>query len=106
MKKTILGLLALCLCSASVYAQEASDDKEKEGWTTVGTFTFLLNQSGFSNWQAGGENSMAANVKVNYDFNYKKGSWLWDNKLIASYGLTNNEDDGVRKMMTVLNLTL
>ena len=35
---------------------------------------------------------MAANVKVNYDFNYKKGSWLWDNKLI-SYGLTNNEDD-------------
>ena len=49
---------------------------------------------------------MAANVKVNYDFNYKKGSWLWDNKLITSYGLTNNEDDGVRKMMTVLNLTL
>ena len=77
--------------------KKPSDDKEKEGWTTVGTFTFLLNQSGFSNWQAGGENSMAANVKVNYDFNYKKGSWLWDNKLIASYGLTNNEDDGVRK---------
>ena len=22
---------------------------------------------------------------------------VWDNKLIASYGLTNNEDDGVRK---------
>ena len=97
MKKTILGLLALCLFSVSIYAQEASDDEEKEGWTTVGTFTFLLNQSGFSNWQAGGENAMAANVKVNYDFNYKKGSWLWDNKLIASYGLTNNEDDGVRK---------
>ena len=28
-------MLCKCLCS------EASDDKEKEGWTTVGTFTFL-----------------------------------------------------------------
>ena len=81
------------------FAQEEAvkTEENKSNWNKTGTFTFLLNQSAFSNWQAGGENSGSANVKINYDFNYKKDAWLWDNKVLASYGLIYNEDDGLRK---------
>ena len=34
----------------------------------------------------------------NYDFNYKKGSFTWDNRILANYGLTRVKgDDFVRK---------
>ena len=68
-------------------AQETTIDTTKH-WTRKGVFTFLANQSSFSNWQAGGQNNFAGNVGFNYDFNYKNGDWNWDNKWIVSYGLT------------------
>lgn len=80
-------LFALLLVSSSVFAQETIVDTTKH-WTRKGVFTFLANQSSFSNWQAGGQNNFAGNAGVNYDFNYKNGDWNWDNKLILSYGLT------------------
>jgi len=80
-------LFALLLVSSSVFAQETVVDTTKH-WTRKGIFTFLANQSSFSNWQAGGQNNFAGNAGVNYDFNYKNGDWNWDNKLILSYGLT------------------
>jgi hypothetical protein len=63
-----------------------------KAWKSKGNFSLLINQSSFSNWQAGGENNFSGTVGINYDLNYKKDNWSWDNKLIASYGLvkTNN----------------
>lgn len=84
MKKFFLFILFV---SAVTVAQETTIDTTKH-WTRKGVFTFLANQSSFSNWQAGGQNNFAGNVGVNYDFNYKNGDWNWDNKIIASYGLT------------------
>lgn len=84
MKKLFLLILFV---SAVTVAQETTIDTTKH-WTRKGVFTFLANQSSFSNWQAGGQNNFAGNVGVNYDFNYKNGDWNWDNKIIASYGLT------------------
>ncbi|MCK6608750.1 MAG: DUF3078 domain-containing protein [Flavobacterium sp.] len=84
MKKFFLLILFV---SAVTIAQETTIDTTKH-WTRKGVFTFLANQSSFSNWQAGGQNNFAGNVGVNYDFNYKNGDWNWDNKIIASYGLT------------------
>lgn len=84
MKKFFLLILFV---SAVTVAQETTIDTTKH-WTRKGVFTFLANQSSFSNWQAGGQNNFAGNVGVNYDFNYKNGDWNWDNKIIASYGLT------------------
>ncbi len=82
---------------AQIDALQKEIDKVPEGWNTNGKITFLINQSAFSNWQAGGDNNFAGNVDANYNFNYKKGDWSLTNKLLASYGLTKNEDDGVRK---------
>lgn len=81
--------------SLTGFSQDAEPAEEtKEGWTKTGLFTLMINQAAFSNWQAGGDNSFAGNISINYDVNYVKGVWLWDNKIIASYGLTNNDDDG------------
>ncbi|MCA1965334.1 MAG: DUF3078 domain-containing protein [Flavobacterium sp.] len=84
MKRLFLWIV---LVSTFGLAQETATDTTKH-WTRKGVFTFLANQSSFSNWQAGGQNNFAGNVGVNYDFNYKKGDWNWDNKIIVAYGLT------------------
>jgi len=94
MKKLILLILTM-VSAICVHGQTKTDSLE--GWRTDGKITFLVNQSAFSNWQPGGDNNLAANVSINYDFNYKKGPWLWDNKVLASYGVTINDDDGMRK---------
>lgn len=96
--KKILLLIICFLTINTIFAQKGADnDSITSGWVTTGKFTFLINQSAFSNWQPGGDNSFAGNAGINYDFNYDKDIWSWDNKLIASFGLTNNDDDGVRK---------
>ncbi len=97
MKKYLL-LAVVLTASFSSFSQDTDEEgTPKEGWSKSGTITLLINQSAFLNWQAGGDNSFAGNLINNYDINYIKGDWLWDNKLLASYGLTNNDDDGIRK---------
>jgi hypothetical protein len=85
MKKLILT--AIILSSAFTFAQDKKEGT-KEGWTKKGNFSFLLNQSAFDNWTAGGINNVAGNLSLNYDFNYVKGDIVWDNKFIAAYGVT------------------
>ena len=61
----------------------------QSGWKKTGKITFLFNQSAFNNaWMAGGTSSIAGNLGLNYDFNYKKGKNVWDNKFIEAYGIT------------------
>ena len=38
--------------------------KKQEGWTVRGTNTLLLNQAAFSNWVAGGINSIALTARA------------------------------------------
>lgn len=89
MKK--IALLLIMLGFTSVNAQETETDTISP-WKSKGNASLLLNQSNFSNWAAGGENNLSGNIGINYDLNYKKNDWTWDNKLMASYGLvkTNN----------------
>lgn len=93
--KKILLLTSLYVCLFfSVKAQEVSTDST---WKIHGENTFLINQSSFSNWAAGGINSLSGNIVLNYDFNYKKDKWSWDNKALAGFGLTKQKDLGWRK---------
>jgi hypothetical protein len=94
MKKVILFLAITCSINLLV-AQEK--EGPKEGWTKKGNISFLFNQSAFSDWVAGGENNIAGNLGVNYDFNYAKGTLNWDNKIIAAYGLTKSKNSAFEK---------
>ena len=97
MKKILT--LALLFLSVMVYAQApgpAPKDTTRI-WTIHGQNTLLINQSSFSNWAAGGSNSLALNVVLDYDFDYKKNKWSWDNKVILGYGLSDQTGIGWRK---------
>jgi len=94
MKKEILLTFTL-LCFTFAFAQEK--EKDTTYWTKTGKVTFLLNQSAFSNWVAGGESTIAGNLGVNYAFNYKKDKVLWNNRIIASYGLTSSKNSEFTK---------
>ncbi len=95
MKKVIL-LAVFTLIYTISFSQE-KEDTTKEGWITKGNISFLFNQSAFSDWVAGGENNIAGNLGVNYDFNYMKNNISWDNKIIASYGLTKSKNSEFSK---------
>ena len=104
-----LGLLsAVSLLTFNAFAQQELQDVAEAGenalqvdttktWTITGENTLLLNQSSFKNWAAGGVNSMAVNLLLNYDFNYKKDKWNWDNKVIAAFGQTFTKETDWRK---------
>lgn len=66
-------------------------------WTAKGNASLLFNQSTFDNWLAGGENNISGNVGINYDVNYRKGVWSWDNKFIASYGIVKTRTSSFAK---------
>ncbi|MGB2272850.1 MAG: DUF3078 domain-containing protein [Flavicella sp.] len=93
MKKLLL--CSLLLLVNILIAQE--EDKNEEGWKTTGKLTFLMNQSAFSNWLPGGENAFTGNVNLNYDFNYSKNGWVFDNKIIAFVGVSAIQGEDPKK---------
>ena len=96
MKKWVI--LFLVLLSFTTYSQsKKKKDAPKPKWKIHGRFAFLFNQSSFSNWASGGENTVAGNINVNYDFNYKKNNVNWDSRIITGYGLSHISDKGFRK---------
>lgn len=96
MKKIIVFALII-LSSTFSFAQDKKDEKLKEGWVTKGNITLMFNQAAFSNWVAGGENNIAGNLNINYNFNYIKGKITQDNKVLTSYGLTKSKNSEFEK---------
>lgn len=68
-----------------------------EGWKTGGVFGANLTQASFTNWAAGGENSVAVNGLLSTFANYKKGRSSWDNTLNLAYGILQQGEDDIRK---------
>ncbi|MFK8058908.1 MAG: DUF3078 domain-containing protein [Polaribacter sp.] len=91
-------LLLLISSSTVFYSQKKKKDTlPTPKWKIHGRFAFVFNQSSFSNWASGGENTVAGNFNVNYDFNYKKNNINWDSRIITSYGLSHLSEKGWRK---------
>lgn len=91
MKKPLL-LFLISLSTLYNFAQE-----KEQGWTRKGNARFLFNQTAFSNWVAGGENSVSGNISFNYDFNFFKDNLTWNNKVMMSYGLSKVKNTDFEK---------
>lgn len=95
-----VALLVMILTTMQIKAQADStlvvNDTVKH-WKAKGNATFLFTQSTFENWLAGGENNFSGTIGVNYDINYNKDDWNWDNKIIASYGLVRTKTSSFAK---------
>lgn len=102
-------LIMFFLGSSALFAQDEivksvekvaltlEDTSVVQGWTKKGNFNFLANQSTFSNWLPGGQSNFAISTGINYDFNYKKDKWSWDNKLMVNYGVTKIDGQDLLK---------
>ena len=102
--KTIYLYLSLFLISFS-FAQQPQKPQENQAppkWVKKGVVTFLVNQSSFDNWIAGGISNFSGTIGINYDFNYKKNDWTWENKLLANFGLTKIKNQDVQKSSDLL----
>ena len=81
MKKVLLSALAIMLCIVA-FAQ----DEQPQGWTHKGNFGLNFGQSSYTNWAAGGQNSLTAQGLFNYEIHYLKNKFKWDNSLNMSLG--------------------
>ncbi|MDG1778271.1 MAG: DUF3078 domain-containing protein [Flavobacteriaceae bacterium] len=98
MKKILLIVLSVQLGIS--FAQNT--EEPQPNWTKKGIITFLVNQSSFENWIAGGISNVSGALGLNYDFNYQKNDWTWENKLIANFGLTKIKDQDIQKSSDLL----
>ncbi|MCF6350033.1 MAG: DUF3078 domain-containing protein [Flavobacteriaceae bacterium] len=96
MNKKVLLIMVLMLSLTFTFAQDEKEEELKDGWTKGGNIAITFNQSAFNNeWIGGGISNIAANILINYDFNFKKGDLIWDNKIITDYGAFKNKGQDV-----------
>lgn len=91
------NIIAICIAFLSVVSTAQNKNKSVKdtipmGWNSKGKISFLFNQAAFSNWAAGGENSIAGTLGINYDLNYHQKNWDWDNRIVVAYGLTKTQN--------------
>ena len=92
MTKRILAIV-LMMSVSFAFAQDKKEEV-KDGWKKGGNVAITFNQSAFNKeWTGGGIANMAGNLLLNYDFNLTKGDFIWDNKIIADYGVNKNDGD-------------
>jgi len=90
--KTTMAILLLA--GLSVHAQDAP--AKKYGWLKEAVGSVNLTQTSFDNWAAGGENSFAWQISVNYKFvnDQEKTNWATSGKM--AYGNTKQGDADFR----------
>lgn len=74
-------------------------------WKKGGVIGLNFSQSSFTNWAAGGVNSVSLTALTNLFANYKKGKNSWDNTLVMAYGLIQSGHDAPRKNEDKIDLT-
>ncbi|MDT0642007.1 DUF3078 domain-containing protein [Zunongwangia sp. F363] len=106
MRKILLVAFSIIITGIVQAQEDEEQDTIPNGWQTEGNVQLLFNQSAFNaEWTGGGTSSIAANLTLNYDFNYKKDNFSWNNSILANYGLTKvKADDFPRKTSDRLEL--
>ncbi|NCC74124.1 MAG: DUF3078 domain-containing protein [Sphingobacteriia bacterium] len=97
-----IALMILLLFSLGVVAQEAEESKGP--WKTSGITSLTLNQASFSNWSAGGENSVATMALFKFFADYTKNNFSVNNSATLKYGLLKSGDQGIRKNEDLIEL--
>lgn len=95
------------LTTLSSIAQTADTTKPavEKCWKKGGMGGLNFTQSSYTNWAAGGENSVAVTAIANLFANYKKGNWTWDNSVDMAYGLLKSGNVPIRKSEDKIDIT-
>lgn len=92
--KKIFTLLTLIVLLSVVTVQAQSTKWKKGNFTAVN-----FNQASFTNWTAGGQNSVGLTALLNSFARYQNAdsSTVWDNTGDFTYGFIKNGEEGLRK---------
>ncbi|MDF2438603.1 MAG: hypothetical protein K0Q95_2979 [Bacteroidota bacterium] len=74
-------------------------------WKKGGLVGLNFSQASFTNWAAGGVNSVSLTGITNLFANYKKGNNSWDNTLVMAYGLIQSGHEAPRKNEDKIDFT-
>ncbi|NLO03272.1 MAG: DUF3078 domain-containing protein [Bacteroidales bacterium] len=100
MKKLTFFVISVLL-SSGLLAQEVQDSTN---WKISRQASINFSQLSFSNWIAGGKNSVSGVGLLDLNANYKKDKIHWDNSLKAGYGLMKEGDNELIKNEDKLDL--
>lgn len=90
MKKLLLWTI-LVFCPVLIYAQN-----DTTYWKKSGSTSLTFGQTSFSNWAAGGENSVSVIGAFSGKLNYEKRKITWDNSVDLGYGLSYQGGDQIK----------
>lgn len=102
MKKIIFFTISLCVFALSVKGQITEAENKLRsavndtllGWKKGGLVTLNFSQASFSNWAAGGQNSISLNGLFSGFLNYKTTTASWENMLDVGYGILKQGKQG------------
>lgn len=107
MNKQISFIFVLVICfslpSISQVVEKEKDlrkiniDSTLMGWKSGGMFNFTFSQVSLTNWAAGGENSVSANMLFNLFAKYNKNRISLENNLDFGYGILKQSSAKSRK---------
>jgi hypothetical protein len=95
MKKILLTIPLILLCTGILFAQENTDTLKF--WKFNGISSINFSQVSLTNWAAGGDNSYAFNGLINLSLEYSKDKNDWANTLNIGYGIQKQGEQEVRK---------
>lgn len=98
MKKNLLFLIVLI--PALVWSQE----QPSKYWDLNAITGLNLNQATFSNWTAGGVNSVVFSALGKFSANYKMEKITWNNNLNLIYGMVKNQGETLKKTDDIIEL--
>ena len=107
MKKIFISLALLATVATGAQAQDNTTEASapESNWKVNGITGINTAQTALVNWSAGGENSVAWNLYLNVNANYKKDKWSWDNALVTDFGMTYTTSNEWLKNVDKLNLS-
>ncbi len=107
MKKIFISLALLATVATGAQAQDNTTETTapESNWKVNGITGINTAQTALVNWSAGGENSVAWNLYLNVNANYKKDKWSWDNALVTDFGMTYTTSNEWLKNVDRLNLS-
>ena len=86
MTRNIILLISTMLLTVANFPATAQEEEIPDGWHNGGVISLNMSQNSFTNWAAGGQNSVALNGLLSLTANYKKDKSTWDNALTIGYG--------------------
>jgi hypothetical protein len=105
MKKIIYIIILSLIIPKFITAQEEAKKDSTLGWHYRSAGSLSFTQSSFSNWAAGGENSVAMSGMLIAGANYKSSEYIWENGIILAYGSQKQGDKEFRKTTDKLELS-